>query len=179
MTTGIALFRAINVGGKNMVAMAALREMFATLKLPDAKSLLQSGNVVFGIGSKDAEKLEGLIEKEIARRFAFDADCFIRSAEEWRDILAHNPFTLEAKEDPGRLIVMALKAAPTPTQLGTLRVAIKGRETVELWKRHAYVYFPDGSGNSKLTPRLIESKLETRATGRNWNTALKLQAMVG
>jgi uncharacterized protein (DUF1697 family) len=49
---------------------------------------------------------------------------------------------------------------------------------VRTWTRHAYIYYPDGAGNSKLTPRLIETKLETRGTARNWNTVLKLQALV-
>jgi uncharacterized protein (DUF1697 family) len=34
-----------------------------------------------------------------------------------------------------------------------------------------------GIGRSRLTHRLIESKLMTRGTGRNWNTVLKLAAV--
>ena len=177
MTICIALFRAINVGGRNMVAMAALKEMFAAAGFPQARSLLQSGNIVFGGGAREAGALESLIETETEKRLGLRADCFVRTADEWGEILAHNPFARQAKADPGRLIIMALKSAPGAAQLKALRAAIVGRESVELWKRHAYVYFPDGSGNSKLTPRLIEGKLETRATGRNWNTALKLQAL--
>jgi uncharacterized protein (DUF1697 family) len=35
--------------------------------------------------------------------------------------------------------------------------------------------YPAGIGTSKLTNKLIEDKLGTRATGRNWNTVLKLR----
>jgi uncharacterized protein (DUF1697 family) len=177
MGVHIALFRAINVGGRNMVAMAALRDMFAAAGFPEARSLLQSGNIVFAGGTAKTSALEDLVEREIEKWFAFRADCFVRSAAEWNEALAHNPFVREAKADPGRLHIMALKGAPKPAQLSALRAAVKGRETVELWRRHAYIYYPDGSGNSKLTPRLIEGLLETRATGRNWNTAMKLQAV--
>ena len=52
--------------------------------------------------------------------------------------------------------------------------AVVGRETVELRGRHAYIVFPDGIGRSKLTNTVIESRLGTRGTGRNWNTVLKL-----
>ena len=40
-----------------------------------------------------------------------------------------------------------------------------------------YIDYPDGAGNSKLTNVLIERKLETRGTARNWNTALKIADM--
>ena len=56
-------------------------------------------------------------------------------------------------------------------------VAIKGREVVRTDGSHAYIVFPDGVGRSRLTHDLIERKLGTRGTGRNWNTVLKLGAL--
>ena len=43
--------------------------------------------------------------------------------------------------------------------------------------RQAYITYPDGVGQSKLTMTIIEKKLGTRGTGRNWNTVLKLHAL--
>jgi uncharacterized protein (DUF1697 family) len=37
--------------------------------------------------------------------------------------------------------------------------------------------YPDGIGTSKLTIGVIEKHLGTRATGRNWNTVLKMAAL--
>ena len=51
---------------------------------------------------------------------------------------------------------------------------IKGREQVSLAGRCAYLVYPDGIGTSKLTIKIIEAKLATKGTGRNWNTVLKL-----
>ena len=45
--------------------------------------------------------------------------------------------------------------------------------------RQAYVVYPDGVGTSKLTIALLERKLGTAGTGRNWNTVLKLAELVG
>jgi uncharacterized protein (DUF1697 family) len=39
--------------------------------------------------------------------------------------------------------------------------------------------YPDGIGRSRLTNRVIETKLDTRGTGRNWNTVLKLAELAG
>jgi uncharacterized protein (DUF1697 family) len=157
--------------------MAALKEMFETLGFEGARSLLQSGNVLFDAAARKTNELESFLEAETKKRLKAEPDYFVRTAKEWRDALAENPFVREAKSDPGRLHILALKTQPSREQAKALKDAIKGRETVEMGKRHAYVYFPDGAGNSKLTPRLIEGKLGTRATGRNWNTAQKLLAL--
>jgi len=177
MTTYIALLRGINVGGKNIIAMAALRAMFEALEFANARTLLQSGNVLFDAPARKTAELETFLETETKKRLKAEPEYFVRTAQEWNEVLAHNPFPREAKADPARLHVMALKTEPSAAELKALQAAIKGRETVGLWKRQAYVYFPDGAGNSKLTPRLLESKLGTRATGRNWNTAQKLLAL--
>ena len=52
------------------------------------------------------------------------------------------------------------------------------RERVRAGSRHAYFVYPDGVGRSRLTNLLIESKLGTRGTARNWNTVLKLRGML-
>jgi uncharacterized protein (DUF1697 family) len=69
---------------------------------------------------------------------------------------------------------MALKDAPDAEAVEALRAAIKSREVVHAEDRHAYIVYPDGIGRSRLTNRVIEGKLGTRGTGRNWNTVLKL-----
>ena len=47
MATHVALLRGINVGGRNKVAMADLREIMASLGHTDVATYIQSGNVVF------------------------------------------------------------------------------------------------------------------------------------
>ncbi len=70
-----------------------------------------------------------------------------------------------------------MKQAPTAKAVEGLRNANPGRETMQAKGRTLYIYFPDGQGNSKLTS-LIDRHMPGRGTGRNWNTVLKLQAMV-
>jgi len=43
--------------------------------------------------------------------------------------------------------------------------------------QQAYIVYPDGIGRSRLTAALIERKLATRGTARNWNTVMKLAAL--
>jgi uncharacterized protein (DUF1697 family) len=175
--TSIALFRAINVGGRNMIAMAALRDLLASLGYADIRTLLHSGNAVFRHGPKAAARIECDLEAAIGKTFGLAIDCFARPPAEWDDAVAHNPFATEARTDPGRLILMTLKSAPDGEALARLRAAIEGPERVALWQRVAYIHYPDGAGQSKLTPKLIEDRLGTRGTGRNWNTMCKLREL--
>jgi uncharacterized protein (DUF1697 family) len=176
MATHVALLRAVNVAGRSL-AMADLRAMLEDLRLEEARTLLQSGNVVFRTG-KEPAALEPLLEKATAKRFGIATEFFVRTAREWQALVDGNPFPREAREDPSHLLVMPLKSAPATAQVNALREGIKGRERVQVEGRCAYLVYPDGIGRSKLTMAVIESRLGTRGTGRNWNTVQKLAALV-
>ena len=167
MSIRIALLRGINVGGNKMVAMSDLRDLAGRLGLRNARTLLQSGNLVFH-SDKSPAQIEKMLEKEL------DCVVFVRTADEWASIVAGNPFPDEAKRDPGYLQMMLLKDAK---DAATLQPAIVGREVARGNGRAIYIVYPDGMGRSKLTNALIEKKLGTRVTARNWNTVLKLAAL--
>ena len=178
MPTHIALLRAVNVGGRNRVGMADLRALVADLGFSEVRTLLQSGNVVFRGQSKTTSSVEALLERESVKRLGVTTDYFVRSAAEWESIVAQNPFRKEAKKDPGHLVVMSLKVAPTQAQIKTLAAAVRGRETFEAVGKQLYIVYPDGIGTSKFTNTVIERCLATRGTGRNWNTVVKLAELV-
>jgi len=169
----IALLRGVNVGGKTMVPMAALRELAAELGWKQPRTLLQSGNLVFQAEGPTAEALEAALEAALVRRFGLAATVFVRDLEAWTAAVVANPYAAAARDDPGHLVMMALKDAPTDDAVQALRDAIRGRETVEARGREAYLVYPDGIGTSKLTAAIIERRLGP-ATGRNWNTVLKI-----
>jgi uncharacterized protein (DUF1697 family) len=122
--------------------------------------------------------LERLLEIETAGRLGVSVDYFIRNAQEWAATIGNNPFPNEAEEDPSHLVVMFLKAAPKAHDVHALQAAVKGPEIVRSDGKQLYLAYPAGIGRSKLTGNLIEHKLGTRGTGRNWNTVLKLNALV-
>ncbi len=177
--TYIALLRAINVAGHKPVAMPDLKKMLSEAGLVSARSVLQSGNLVFrrdAPGSTDL--IEEMLEREACRRLGLETDFFVRSAAEWKKIVADNPFREPAEHDPAHLVVLLTKTAVRPANVDALRVSITGPEQVSAHKRHLYVMYPAGIGRSRLTSALLERKLGTRATARNWNTVLKLATMV-
>jgi len=177
MISHIALLRAINVGGNMTVAMPKLREFVSSLGFTDVATLLQSGNVVFAAGNHEPATLERLMETEAEQRLGLSTEFFVRTAKQWAAIIAANPFPGEAKRDPSHLLMLALKDKPSAEAVKALQAVNKGPEIIRADGRQAYIVYPDGIGRSKLTGKLIEAKLGIRATGRNWNTVLKLAAL--
>ncbi len=158
--------------------MADLRELLTQLGFVDSRSVLQSGNLCFRGKARTGLQLERLLEAEAEKRLTLATDFFVRTAEEWKAVIARNPFPKAARRDPGHLVVMFLKDAPDVRDVEALRGAIVGPELVRAHGKHLYVVYPNGIGRSRLTNTLIEGKLGTRGTGRNWNTVLRLATLV-
>jgi uncharacterized protein (DUF1697 family) len=173
-----ALLRAVNVAGYQKVSMAALRTCCEGAGVTDVRTLLQSGNVVFESAGKRPDALESLLEKAVAKEFGITTEFFVRTGKELERLQAENPFPRMAKDDPGRLLVLFLKDAVTAALVADLQKAIRDREQVQGEGREIYIAYPDGVGRSRLTMPMIEKRLGTRGTGRNWNTVGKLAALV-
>lgn len=173
----VALFRAINVGGHAKVSMADLKAMAINLGLAEPRTLLQSGNLIFR-AARSADDLALCLEASAAEHLGVKTAVLVRSVEDWRTIIADNPFADMARADPAHLVAMPLKGAPTATAEAALRSHIKGNERVAVIGRTAYLAYPEGIGRSKLTTSLIERHLGTCGTGRNWTTVARIAAML-
>ncbi|MCC6735023.1 MAG: DUF1697 domain-containing protein [Bauldia sp.] len=177
----LAVFlRGVNVGGVKVV-MADLRAMAEGMGFAEVKTLLQSGNLVAADPKGRATgELEGVLEAATKERFGRPIDFMIRTPAELAAAIAANPFPDMARDDPSHLVVYFLKGkAPDPAATAALNAAITGPERTAVAGRELYVTYPDGIGTSKLSNSLIEKLLgKHRATGRNWNTVLKMQALL-
>jgi uncharacterized protein (DUF1697 family) len=173
LTTHIALLRGINVGGHRQIGMTDLRNFITQVGLQDARSLLQSGNLIFTSKVRTGAELERFLESEAADRLSLEVDFFVRTPEEWKSVIRQNPFRKEAERDPGHLVVLFLKSAPKAEDVAALQAAITSPEVIRAKGKQAYIFYPNGQGRSKLTHGMIEKRLG-RGTGRNWNTVLKL-----
>src|SRR5476651_1655499 len=97
MTTHVALLRGINVGGNRKVSMADLKGFLGELGFENPRTLLQSGNAVFGSSTRSGAALEGFLESQAAKRLGLETLFLVRTAAEWAEIIARNPFPAEAK----------------------------------------------------------------------------------
>src|SRR5215468_2464645 len=111
MTGYAAFLRAINVGGRNMIRMEALRALHEDLGFKSVRTHLQSGNVVFAAKSASAPK----IEQAIVKTLGLEITVILRTAAELRAVMKANPFPQYAAQG-NRLIVVFLSDAPKDPQ---------------------------------------------------------------
>ncbi|HLH61651.1 MAG TPA: DUF1697 domain-containing protein [Ktedonobacteraceae bacterium] len=178
MARFVSLFRGINVGGNHPVRMDELKALLESLGLRDVATYIQSGNVVFSGEDIDLAQLPAQIEERFAQRFGFQARVIVRSAAELSEIIANNPFQGQPEKESKWTVVLFLSSPPGSAALEELRQAYTGPEEYYLIGQELYIYYPNGQGRSKLTNTLLEKKLKTSGTARNWNTVLQLQKML-
>lgn len=171
----ICLLRGVNVGGVK-VPMAELRELAAGAGLANPRTLLASGNLVVDSGAPPAE-VEGLLETALEARFGRRIDVVVRTPDQWRRLIAANPFPDQAAEHGSRLLVVIMRS-PIPEETAE-RLAALATEDEKAEVRHGdlFLWCPDGLGRSKLAEAASRPLKGLVGTGRNWNTVLKLAAL--
>ncbi|MGA7556115.1 MAG: DUF1697 domain-containing protein, partial [Candidatus Acidiferrales bacterium] len=87
MAVIIAMLRGVNVGGHNKIKMEELRGLCKTLKLRDACTYVQSGNLIFRTDERDLELLTKRLQNAIERKFGFRPDVVLRTAAEMREVI--------------------------------------------------------------------------------------------
>jgi len=177
MTVIISMLRGVNVGGRNKIKMEALRALYESVKLHDAQTYVQSGNVIFRTDERDLLRLAMRIEDGIEKKFGFCPDVILRTAAEMRDVIARNPFAKRRGIEPGKLLVSFLVSDPGEEGREKLRQMNCDPEELRIEGREVYIYFPNGMGRSKLPWARLHKILKTPATGRNWNSVTKMLEM--
>ena len=178
MTAFVSLFRGINVGGHHQIRMSELKELHEALSLKDVFTFIQSGNVVFNSDDTDVARLQRQIEDGFEKKFGFHVEVIVRTAAELRDIIDKNPFQSQQSKESKWVVVMFLAVHPDDTAQEDLLKTYVGPEELFIIGKELYIYYPNGIGRSKLSHSLIEKKLKTFGTARNWNTVLQLQKLI-
>jgi uncharacterized protein (DUF1697 family) len=174
MPVMIAMLRGVNVGGHNKIRMEALRALCTKLKLRDACTYVQSGNVIFRTDERDLASLAKRLQNAIERDFGFRPDIVLRTSAELRDVIARNPFAKRRDIEPSRLLVTFLASDPGPEARDRAAKIKTEPEELRMDRREVYIYFPNGMARPKMSLPTIERTLRTSGTGRNWNSVTKM-----
>ncbi|HEY5194293.1 MAG TPA: DUF1697 domain-containing protein [Solirubrobacteraceae bacterium] len=172
MAIQIALLRGINVGPHKRIAMADLRGLLAELGYGDARTLVQSGNIVL-TADVPPDRLARELEGEIAGRLGVQTSVVVRTHEELAAVVALDP--LRDVADQHKLYqVSFLSAEPDRmTMQGVAAVDVAPERFVHAG-REIYAWHPAGIQRSRLASLLTDKHLGVTATARNWNTVVKL-----
>jgi len=177
LKTYIALFRGINVGGRNVLPMKELAAVLEDLGARKVGTIIQSGNAVFESGEEDALSLSKKIGGEIGKRLGFEPQVLVLVREAFVRAMAENPFP-EAENDPKALHLGFLLSAPQKPRLETLENLKRESERYRLIEKVFYLYAPEGVGRSKLSAS-AEKLLGVSMTDRNWATLCKIRETLG
>jgi len=184
MATHIALLRGINVGGRNKVAMADLRDVVAGLGHTGVSTYIQSGNVLFTSDETDTEALGKSLEDAITARLGVKPSVIVLSREELAGVVRDNPY---AGQPNPKLVHAVFFRGPVPPgsaqaiEAGQRRAAERGsgRDSARIVGTTLFVHTPDGFGRSELALYLLGRSASPCAAGtaRNWSTVTKLLAL--
>jgi uncharacterized protein (DUF1697 family) len=186
MASHVALLRGINVGGRNKVPMAELRDVVTSLGHTGVSTYIQSGNVLFTTDERDPGKLASDLEAAITGSFGVNSSVVILTRADLAGILDRNPYLTEP--NPKLVHVVFLNGELPESLLDRIKaaesaVAAKGsRDTVTVIGPALYLHTPDGFGTSELSQVLFRiigppDKAKVAATARNWGTSTKLLAL--
>jgi uncharacterized protein (DUF1697 family) len=172
-TRHIALLRGINVGGKNRLPMATLRELFADAGAAEVATYIQSGNVVFTASAKLASQIAAEVRESIARELGLAIVLVVRSASGFAKIAREHPF-LDAVPEPKFAMVAFCDREPSAARVAALDPNRSPGDLLEVRGAEVYLGFPNGSGRSKLDAAWLDRSLGVISTWRNWLTVQKL-----
>jgi len=176
MQKWIALFRGINVGGKNKLPMKELKTQMQIAGFENVKTYIQSGNVIFESKKTDAVKISQQLSNLVKNKHGFLPKVIIFSADKLSKVIENCPFEV-AKEQGNILHYFFLEQAPKNADVTGLNAIKTACEEWRIIDDVFYLYAPDGFGRSKLAIK-AEKLLGEAATARNWRSVSKIFELI-
>ncbi len=170
----LALFRAINISGRNIILMKELVKFFEQAGYLDVKSYIQTGNIIFTSPSKST--CMKFVTDKIEKNYHFLAEILTICENDLVRILSSNPFigdTYNSKD----MHIFFLFNKPKNYNLELLNEVCSITEKFQLVGNALFVLTPGGIWKSKLA-RNIEKVIGVKYTARNWNTVLQLHKII-
>jgi len=170
----LALLRGINVSGHNMIKMDALKTMLENIGFKNVETYVQSGNVFLETEDENAQSVGFIIKQEIYKQLGFDVPVIVIHRTDLEKCLTTNPFFKEKGVDTKKLYVAFISKELNNSALNELKISQFKPDEAFIDGNRIYMKLETGAGNTRLTQKYIEKKLNVTATSRNWNTVNKL-----
>ncbi len=175
----IALLRGINVGPHKRMKMEKLRACCEALGFKNARTYIQSGNIVFEAGKLTSYAAAKKMEAQIVKDFGFPADVIARTGEEMKQVVTGNPLLKDPGVDASKLHVVFFSQTPSAEAVKKLEAIVKAPDKVRQNGKEIYFYFPNGVSGSSIWKHNLDRVLGLSGTMRNWKTVNTLLEMAG
>jgi uncharacterized protein (DUF1697 family) len=177
-TQYLALLRGINVGGKNIIRMAQLKECFEDMGFSDVATYIQSGNVVFNAPKTNAAKLTSSIERALSRAFCYESRVVMISHTHLKTVVDRAPRGFGTEPERYRYDVVFLKKQLSAREAVESVPVKEGVDGVFAGKDVLYFTRLISKASQSKLSRLIQLPIYQSMTIRNWNTTTKLLALM-
>jgi uncharacterized protein (DUF1697 family) len=170
----IALLRGINVGGKNIIKMERLKQVFVDMGFSDVKTYIQSGNVIFRTPESDKLKLTDRIEKQLQKNFSAEIKTLVLTADELAETIENAPEHFGTEPEKFRYDVWFLLPPTTANDVvSTIRLR-EGVDFLQAGKNAIYTSRLTNQMGRSYFSKIAQTPVYRNITIRNWNTATKL-----
>lgn len=175
--TYFAFLKGINVSGHRIIKMAELKAMFEAMGFKNARTFIQSGNVVFESPAK-TEALKKKIETGILNSFGFEVHVIIRSQTEMEKIIKDYPFSKVKGHEECKITVGYLESVPDKALIKELE-SINTENDMLFVKGNNLYHLMRGNFSDSIffKKNIVEKTLKVICTARNWNTTNKIMTI--
>jgi uncharacterized protein (DUF1697 family) len=172
----VAFLRGVNVGGKNLMAMAALKACLEKAGLANVRTVIQSGNVIFESGEKSAATLTKRIESAVAK-LGIESRIVVLSLAELKTVVADAPAAWKRRTDLRRNIALLRHAVTAARVLRDVEVK-PGVDSVSAGKGVLYLSTVMRDLGKSALPKLVGKPVYREMTIRTYGTCQKILAMM-
>ena len=172
--TWVALLRGINVGGRNIIRMAELRNRFEAEGFREVLTYIQSGNVIFRAAGSTPGALTVRIEEMLAAAFNYRAKVVLRSRQQVEAVVAGAPAGFGSQPDRYRYDAIFLR--DTLAAEDAMRQVLVRPGVDAAWGGEGVLYFSRliSQASRSYLSRLASMPVYQDMTIRNWNTTTRL-----
>lgn len=177
VTRHVALLRGINVGGKNLIRMADLRETFEDHGYDDVRTYIASGNVMFA-SQTPPDALEDEIEALLEARLGRPVTVVVRSHQQLTDVVEHAPEGFGEQPDTYHSDAIFLKAPLTADE--AMEVVDLHPDVDRVWAGTGVLYFARVSDlrTKSHMNRIVGTDPYQSMTIRSWRTTTRLRSLL-
>lgn len=178
MITYVAFLRGINVGGKNLIRMDALRGICESVGCKNVRTFIQSGNVIFESAKPDAAALTKKIEKGLLQAVGYEVRVTVRTVAELEGMLKPNPFRKIKPGDDGVPFIAFLLSEPVNPPKLPLHSATENLDVLTIKNGAAFIICRrKKNGLFSFPNNFLEKQFGVGATTRSVTTVGKIIAL--
>lgn len=172
----VVLLRGVNVGKANRVPMAEFRRLLEARGYSGVRTLLNSGNAVFGSAGRSAVNHAAAIGLALTEDLRVSVPVVVMSSEDFAAAVAGNPVT-PAEDQHSRFLVAFSQDGQALRELAVIAPLVLTAEHFSIGRHAAYLHCPQGINQSRAAAALL-GRVGREFTTRNWATVLKLHQLL-